>query len=121
MTRGEMVLGAKRLGYRGETTRVENRGETTRGETTRGEMSWGRNVLLPERHTKNLHCCPNIKTERNMRIYNRTSPKIYVTKTTKHKLPRGTMIFALTIYETIKLAIILVICIFNRHFKHEEG
>ena len=43
-----MVLGAKRLGYGGgETTRVENRGETTRGETTRGETSWGRNVLLP--------------------------------------------------------------------------
>ena len=42
-----MVFGAKRLGYGGETTRVENRGETTRGETTRGEMSWGRNVLLP--------------------------------------------------------------------------
>ena len=33
-----MVLGAKRLGYGGETTRVENRGETTRGG----------NVLLPE-------------------------------------------------------------------------
>ena len=31
----------------GETTKVENRGETTRGETTRGETSWGRNVLLP--------------------------------------------------------------------------
>ena len=31
----------------GETTRVENRGETTREETTRGETSWGRNVLLP--------------------------------------------------------------------------
>ena len=31
----------------GETTRVENRGETTRGETTRGETSWGRNALLP--------------------------------------------------------------------------
>ena len=29
-------MGAKRLGYGGETTRVENRGETTRGETTRG-------------------------------------------------------------------------------------
>ena len=43
-----MVLGAKRLGYGGETTRVENRGETTRGETTRGETSWGRNVLLPQ-------------------------------------------------------------------------
>ena len=42
-----MVLGAKRLGYGGETTRVENRGETTRGETTMGETSWGRNVLLP--------------------------------------------------------------------------
>ena len=26
---------------RGETTRVEIRGETTRGETTRGETSWG--------------------------------------------------------------------------------
>ena len=43
-----MVLGANRLGYGGgETTRVENRGETTRGETTRGETSWGLNVLLP--------------------------------------------------------------------------
>ena len=42
-----MVLGAKRLGYGGETTRVENRGEPTRGETTREETSWGRNVLLP--------------------------------------------------------------------------
>ena len=42
-----MVLGAKRLGYGGETNRVENRGETTRGEMTRGETSWGRNVLLP--------------------------------------------------------------------------
>ena len=31
----------------GETTRVENRGETTREETTRGETSWVRNVLLP--------------------------------------------------------------------------
>ena len=31
----------------GETTRVENRGETARGGTTRGETSWGRNVLLP--------------------------------------------------------------------------
>ena len=44
-----MVLGAKRLGYGGETTRVENRGETTRGEMTRGETSWERNVLLPLR------------------------------------------------------------------------
>ena len=43
-------MGAKRLGYGGETTRVENRGETTRGETTRGETSWGRNVLLPLLH-----------------------------------------------------------------------
>ena len=37
MTRGEMVMGVKRLGYGGggwETTRVENRGETTRGETS---------------------------------------------------------------------------------------
>ena len=42
MTREEMVLGAKRLGYGGEKTRVGNRGETTRGKT-----SWGRNVLLP--------------------------------------------------------------------------
>ena len=47
-----MVLGAKRLGYGGETTRVENRGETTRGETTRGETSWGRNVLLPLRQRR---------------------------------------------------------------------
>ena len=36
----------------GETTRVENRGETTRGETTRGETSWGRNVLLPTKVSK---------------------------------------------------------------------
>ena len=35
-------MGAKRLGMGGETTRVENRGETTREET-----SCGRNVLLP--------------------------------------------------------------------------
>ena len=35
------------MGRMGETTRVENRGETTRGERTRGETSWGRNVLLP--------------------------------------------------------------------------
>ena len=34
-----------------ETTRVENRGETTRGETTRGGTSWGPNVLLPSTHT----------------------------------------------------------------------
>ena len=40
-------MGARRLGYGGETTRVENRGETTRGETTKRETSWGRNVLLP--------------------------------------------------------------------------
>ena len=33
----------------GETTRVENRGETTRGETTREETSWGRNVLGAKR------------------------------------------------------------------------
>ena len=39
MTREEMVFGSKRLGYGGETTRVENRSETTRGETTRGDMS----------------------------------------------------------------------------------
>ena len=36
MTWEEMVLGVKRLGYGGETTSVEKR-----GETTRGEMSWG--------------------------------------------------------------------------------
>ena len=35
----------------GETTRAENRGETTRGETTRGETYWGRNVLLPVNNT----------------------------------------------------------------------
>ena len=40
-------MGAKRPGSRGETTRLNFRGETTRGETTRGEMVWGRNVLLP--------------------------------------------------------------------------
>ena len=37
-----MLLGAKRLGYGGETTRVENRGETTRG---------GGDDLLPANHT----------------------------------------------------------------------
>ena len=40
-------MGAKRLGYGGETTRVKNRGETTRGESTRGGTSLGRNVSLP--------------------------------------------------------------------------
>ena len=34
-----MVLGVKRLGYGGETTRVENRGETTRGKGLGGETS----------------------------------------------------------------------------------
>ena len=34
-----MVLGAKRLGYGGETTRIENRGETTRGKRLGGETS----------------------------------------------------------------------------------
>ena len=34
-------MGAKRLGYGGETTRVENTGETTRGETTRGKRLGG--------------------------------------------------------------------------------
>ena len=38
---GEMVLGAKRLGYGGETIKGENR-----GETTWGKVSWGRNDLL---------------------------------------------------------------------------
>ena len=36
-----MVLGAKRLGYGGETTRVENRGDTTRGEMTGGKRLGG--------------------------------------------------------------------------------
>ena len=47
-------MGAKRLGYGGETTSVENRGETTRGKTTRGETSLGRNVLLPVKGPKSL-------------------------------------------------------------------
>ena len=34
-----MVLVAKRLGYGGETTRIENRGKTTRGERLVGETS----------------------------------------------------------------------------------
>ena len=38
-----MVLGAKRLGCWGETTKVENRGEKTWEERTWGETSWGRN------------------------------------------------------------------------------
>ena len=38
-TREEMVLGRNDWGMWGETTRVENRGETTRGETTSGETS----------------------------------------------------------------------------------
>ena len=33
-----MVLGAKRLGYGGQTTRVENRGETTRGKRLGGNV-----------------------------------------------------------------------------------
>ena len=36
-----MVMGAKRLGYGGETTRVENIGKTTTGETTRGKRLGG--------------------------------------------------------------------------------
>ena len=32
---------------RGETTRVEIRGETTRGETTRGKTSWGETFCDP--------------------------------------------------------------------------
>ena len=36
-----MVFGEKRLGYVCETTRIENRGETTRGETTRGKRLGG--------------------------------------------------------------------------------
>ena len=39
---GEIVFGAKRLVNGGETTKDENRGETTWGKTT-----WGRNDLLP--------------------------------------------------------------------------
>ena len=63
-----MVFGAKRLGYGGETTRVENRGETTRGETTRGETSWGRNVLLPIRTP---HYIPrHFSTPKNSILYN---------------------------------------------------
>ena len=45
----------------GETTRAENRGETTRGETTRGETSWGRNVLLPYKTSKNGKYLENLK------------------------------------------------------------
>ena len=44
-----MVLGAKHLGYWGETTSVENRGETTRGETTRGENVLGAKRLVTGR------------------------------------------------------------------------
>ena len=44
-----MVLGAKHLGYWGETTRVENRGETTRGETTRGGNVLGAKRLVTGR------------------------------------------------------------------------
>ena len=47
-TRGEIVLGAKRLGYGGETTRVENRGEMTRGETTRGDRLGGETSCYPQ-------------------------------------------------------------------------
>ena len=46
-----MVMGAKRLGYGGETTWVENRGETTRGETTWGETSCVRNVVTTRAET----------------------------------------------------------------------
>ena len=52
MTREVIVLGAKRLGYRGETTRVENRGETTRGKRPGGGGDvLGVNVLLPIQRT----------------------------------------------------------------------
>ena len=40
-----MVLGAKLLGYGGETTRVENRGKTTRVETTRGKRLGGKRLV----------------------------------------------------------------------------
>ena len=36
-----MIMGAKRLGYGGETTRVENRGETTRGKRLGGKLLGG--------------------------------------------------------------------------------
>ena len=42
-----VTFGAKRIGYRGETSRHQIWGETTRGETTRGELVLGRNDLLP--------------------------------------------------------------------------
>ena len=49
-----MVLGAKRLGYMGKTTRVENRGEMAREET-----SWGGNVLLPGMKAPDMPDQPN--------------------------------------------------------------
>ena len=35
------IMRAKRLGSRGETTRLKIKGETTKGEMTRGGMVWG--------------------------------------------------------------------------------
>ena len=51
MTREVIVLGAKRLGYRGETTRVENRGETTRGKRPGGGGRFGGKRLVTQRTT----------------------------------------------------------------------
>ena len=41
-----MVFGTKRLGYVGETTRVENRGETTRGGNDQGGHVLGAKRLV---------------------------------------------------------------------------
>ena len=43
------IIGAKRPGSRGETTRLNFRGETTRGETTRGGGGGGGNGLGAKR------------------------------------------------------------------------
>ena len=54
-------MGAKRLGYGGETTRVENRGETTRGETIRGGNVLEAKRLVTPHHdkTNKMACTPS--------------------------------------------------------------
>ena len=54
-----MVLGAKRLGYRGKTTRVdnENRGETNWWETTRGERLGVKRLVTDSKDNRRLVEC----------------------------------------------------------------
>ena len=54
-------MGAKRLGYGGETTRVENRGETTRGKRLGGNVLGAKRLVT--RETMSLYSMPVDFTE----------------------------------------------------------